>query len=107
MSSQPVSRPVITPAELPRYVSTTDAAKIVGMNSATVRDWIRAGRLPAYRVGGRVTRIAVADLLGMFEALGPDSRVQPAPPAAAASKAARDKRKAAAAAAAAVPPPRD
>jgi len=103
MSSEPVTHPVIVPAELPRYVSTTAAAKIVGMNSATVREWIRLGRLPAYRVGGRVTRIAVADLLGMFEKLGPDSRVQSAPSAAvAASKAARDKRKAAA-----VPPPRD
>ena len=72
-----MSETTATPAGLPRYVLTTAAAKLVGMNSATIREWIRTGRLPAYRVGGRVTRIAVADLMALFTPLGPGSTLPP------------------------------
>ena len=44
------------------YYTIREAAGILGVNAATVWRWISAGRLRAYRVGGRKIRIRVEDL---------------------------------------------
>ena len=43
-----------------------EAAKLLGTSSRSVRNWIRFGRLPAFRIGGRL-RICRADALAMFQ----------------------------------------
>jgi excisionase family DNA binding protein len=45
----------------PLYVSTTDAAKIVGVTVGTIQAWVRQDRLRGYRAG-RLLRIKVEDL---------------------------------------------
>ena len=42
-------------------VGLREAAEHVGMSLYTLRDWIKAGRLPAYRLGQR-WRVRIADL---------------------------------------------
>lgn len=44
------------------YYTIRETARILGVNAATVWRWISAGRLRAYRVGGRKIRIRVEDL---------------------------------------------
>jgi excisionase family DNA binding protein len=55
----------------PQYLSTTEAAALVGVAPATVREWIREGRLTGYKVGGRLVKINRDDLPSVFETLGP------------------------------------
>jgi len=45
----------------PEYASTTKAARLVDMNAATIRRWLRDGVLRRYRVGGR-WRVKVSEL---------------------------------------------
>lgn len=43
-------------------IPLTEAAASRGVSTRTVRRWIAAGLLPAYRVGPRLVRIDPADL---------------------------------------------
>lgn len=43
------------------YVSTTQAAKMVGVSVGTIQAWVRSNRLPAHKAG-RLLRIKVEDL---------------------------------------------
>jgi excisionase family DNA binding protein len=36
-----------------QYVTVPEAAKLVGVHSASIHRWIDSGRLPAHRVGRR------------------------------------------------------
>jgi excisionase family DNA binding protein len=45
-----------------QYVSTAEAAKLLGVHIATIRRWIDSGELPAHRVGERRILIKRADL---------------------------------------------
>ncbi len=51
-------------AGVPQLVSPQAVASAWGLNAATVRAWIRSGRLPAVRLG-RVWRLRV-DVLGQW-----------------------------------------
>lgn len=44
------------------WVSLADAAEHVGVTTRTLRRWIAAGTLPAYRVGRRLVRVNLEDL---------------------------------------------
>jgi excisionase family DNA binding protein len=51
-----------------RLYSPEEAAEYLGVHVKTVRNWIRAGRLPASRLAGqRVLRIKSGDLNGLLE----------------------------------------
>jgi len=49
------------------YISIDDAASRLGVHSKTVRKWVAAGHVPAYRLGPKVLRIKLADLEAMVE----------------------------------------
>ena len=56
-----------------RLYSPEEAAAYLGVHVKTVRNWIRAGRLPASRLAGqRVLRIKSADLNGLLEPANPE-----------------------------------
>ncbi|MGH2857570.1 MAG: helix-turn-helix domain-containing protein [Solirubrobacteraceae bacterium] len=50
----------------PELLTATQAAEALGSSSQSIRNWIRAGRLPAVRVGNRflVPRSEVDRMLG-------------------------------------------
>ena len=47
---------------LPVYLSIPQAAEIMGVCDKTVRRHIAAGRLRAYRCGGRLIRVRIEDI---------------------------------------------
>jgi excisionase family DNA binding protein len=49
---------------IPVYVSLEEAAECMSVSVKTVRRWIAAGTLPAYRCGKRAIRIRLEDLEG-------------------------------------------
>ena len=54
-------------------LSPDEAAAFLGVHTQTVRGYIRAGKLPAYRIGGeRFIRILREDLLDLLEPLSPE-----------------------------------
>jgi len=46
----------------PTYVSLEEAADSMAVSTKTIRRWITAGTLPAYRCGKRSLRIRLEDL---------------------------------------------
>lgn len=44
------------------YYTVSEAAELLDVSPSTVWRWIQAGKLPAYRVGGRALRIRKPDL---------------------------------------------
>jgi excisionase family DNA binding protein len=58
--------------EAPRLYSPEEAADYLGVHVKTVRNWIKAGRLPASRLAGqRVLRIKSSDLARLLEPVEP------------------------------------
>jgi PAS domain S-box-containing protein/excisionase family DNA binding protein len=55
------------------YYSVSRAAALLGVSRVTIWRWIRAGRLPASRVGERTTRIARGDLDRILTRVGSDT----------------------------------
>lgn len=53
----------------PTLVSVAEAAEILGVNPKTLRRWIAAGRLEAYRVGPRALRVDLDELLAVAKPL--------------------------------------
>jgi excisionase family DNA binding protein len=49
-----------TPNDL---ISTTKAAKLLGLTSETVRQWVASGKIHGYRVG-RLIKVSQAEVLG-------------------------------------------
>ena len=47
---------------VPVYLSLEEAADCMSVSVKTIRRWIAAGTLPAYRCGQRAIRIKVEDL---------------------------------------------
>lgn len=47
---------------VPVYLSLEDAAEAMSMSVKTIRRWIAAGTLPAYRCGKRAIRVKLEDL---------------------------------------------
>jgi excisionase family DNA binding protein len=54
----------------PRRVGLREAADYAGVHTHTVRRWIAAGRLRAYRVGPRLIRVDLADLDAIMRPVG-------------------------------------
>ena len=50
-----MAAPARTPART--MISTTDAARRLGVDDRTLRAWISRGLLPGYRVGPRLIRV--------------------------------------------------
>lgn len=46
----------------PAYLSISDAARHLGVSRDTVRDWIKAGKLPVYEFGPRTVRVKIEEL---------------------------------------------
>ena len=46
----------------PKYVTTTQAAELLGVSSRTIRRYIADGTLSGYRVGPRNLRVALAEV---------------------------------------------
>lgn len=49
------------------YYTVAEAAKILNVSHSTVWRWIKAGKLPAYRAGGRNLRVRPTDLESLKE----------------------------------------
>ncbi|MBV8552916.1 MAG: helix-turn-helix domain-containing protein [Acidobacteriaceae bacterium] len=49
-----------------KYITTTEVASELGVHRATVVRWIKAGVLPAIRIGPRMFRIARKDIQCML-----------------------------------------
>lgn len=47
---------------VPTYLSLEEAAECMSVSVKTIRRWIAAGTLPAYRCGKRAIRIKLDDL---------------------------------------------
>jgi excisionase family DNA binding protein len=47
---------------IPVYLSLEEAAEAMSVSVKTIRRWIAAGTLPAYRCGKRAIRIKLEDL---------------------------------------------
>lgn len=47
---------------IPVYLSLEEAAEAMSVSTKTIRRWIAAGTLPAYRCGKRAIRIKLEDL---------------------------------------------
>ena len=45
-------------------ITCETVAKRLGVHISTVRAWIRAGKVPAYRLGQRFTRLRWSEVLG-------------------------------------------
>lgn len=52
----------MTAKNMPRYIALADAAAVLDVDVSTLRRYIAAGRLPAYRVGARAIRLKLADV---------------------------------------------
>lgn len=64
-----------------KLYSPEEAAEYLGVHVKTVRNWIRAGRLPARRLAGqRALRIRAVDLERILEPVNPDDLDRPAEP---------------------------
>ncbi len=55
------------------FVSLANAALRLGVHVSTVREWVRLGRVPAYRIGHRFVRIDWDEMLRAIK-LAPDVR---------------------------------
>lgn len=53
-----VSKPQLDKA----LASLPECAEYMGVSEASVRRWIRDGKLPALRIGGKLIRVRVSDL---------------------------------------------
>ncbi len=49
-------------ANMSRMYSAAEIAQKLGVHQMTVRGWIRDGKLPARRIGGRTVRVDESDL---------------------------------------------
>ena len=49
------------------FLTITQAAAELGFHPNTVRNLIKSGKLPSYRIGVKIIRVKRADLAGLFE----------------------------------------
>ncbi|HKK07732.1 MAG TPA: helix-turn-helix domain-containing protein [Gemmatimonadota bacterium] len=62
----------------PELLGVEDAAGYLGVHPQTVRNYIRSGKLPAYRLAGeRFLRVLRQDLLALLERVHPDGADEP------------------------------
>ena len=53
-----------------KHVSLSEAAEMLGVTTKTIRRYIAARKLPAYRVGPRLIRVDVADIEALLKPVG-------------------------------------
>lgn len=58
-----------TPTDL---IGTTEAARLLGLTSQTIRQWVADGRLKGYRVG-RLTKVSRAEVVASARPIGSDT----------------------------------
>lgn len=64
---------MIVPHDL---VGPLDAAILLGVSSASIRRWVHDGKMPGFKVGGRL-RVSKADALAMLQRVAaPGPRLQ-------------------------------
>jgi excisionase family DNA binding protein len=51
---------------LPRFVDLATTSESTSVAKSTLRDWIRQGKLPAYRAPGGQIRLLVSDIENLF-----------------------------------------
>lgn len=54
----------------PDLLTLAEGGELIGVSPHTIRNWIRQGRLPAYRFGHRTLRVRRAELLEMAQTVG-------------------------------------
>lgn len=71
------------PEDVPRFLTTHEAAKLFGVSSASIVNWVSAGHLSAHRTPGGHRRICSSDLLAFSASRGlsPNVDVEPLLPA--------------------------
>ena len=52
-------------ADASRFLTVSQAARILAVHPLTVRRWIHDGRLPAYRIGEKGVRVVLTDVLDL------------------------------------------
>lgn len=67
--------------------STKEIAGQLGVSVHTIRRWVNAGRLPGFRIGGRL-RVSLQDALALIQQVEPTTGPQPE------TRADRDRREA-------------
>jgi excisionase family DNA binding protein len=60
------------PRPKPQYLSLEDAAATLGVSPATIRRLIMDGKLPGYRIGGKMVRVHIDDIHGLVEPILPN-----------------------------------
>lgn len=55
-------------SEFENIVTIKQAAEQLNVHTNTIRNWIKAGKLPAYRLGVRLVRIRREDLINFSDA---------------------------------------
>jgi excisionase family DNA binding protein len=60
-----LAMPASGPKTAPRWASFSAAAEYAGIPAKTLRDWVRKGRIPAYRIGPRLLQIDLDDVDAM------------------------------------------
>jgi excisionase family DNA binding protein len=58
------------PGKPGRLIGISEGAEILGVNCRTIRRYIAAGKLPAYRVGPRLIKIDAADPQSLLQPVG-------------------------------------
>jgi excisionase family DNA binding protein len=48
--------------EAPKLLTPEQAAERLGVSPKTVRDWLREGKLPGYKLMGKLWRVSESDL---------------------------------------------
>ncbi len=77
IATAPASSPVVPTSSgngAAEYLTVDEAAAVLKVKPSTVRQWVREGRLPCYRLGLRATRFT-RELLDRFA----EGRLDPGP----------------------------
>jgi excisionase family DNA binding protein len=68
------TKPVVAPgvplavaAEIAAYLDLNTAAAAVDVTRQTMKEWIRDGLVPTYRLGHKFVRIKASDLLALYQ----------------------------------------
>ncbi|MEP7739146.1 helix-turn-helix domain-containing protein [Nocardioides sp. 31GB23] len=70
-SPRPVKGSTTAPPPVKRLRSIDEAADYLGVNARTIRRYLAEGRLPGYRVGGKLLRVNMADVEALAVPVAP------------------------------------
>ena len=72
-------KPLSPPESRVPSLTLSEAARRYGMSARTLRRWVASGRLPAWRVGPRLIRVAPADVATLARPVLPTLEREAAP----------------------------